>query len=453
MRNRGAAGRRRPPRRALAGVVALVASVGACARPTEAPRGGAGSVAQRGGSERAEARAEWAEARPTEAAERAEARAEQGEAAERAAEGEAEARAEAEVRAARRQAAAGRLALAEELLCSYQDASKYPFTSRPIAEHPDQVYPNRPVGERRVLRRADGTRDTSLRIHTTQSRVYMAAGESVVFTLAATDEDGGALPLRVERAEIRGLPVAGGAAPQARALVLADDGRRGDAVAGDGTLSGRWSPGAEVAGFAGTLRAEVVYTAAERAGVAWFDVFYSQEVPARWSGPIRAVVEGGDLAFYLPARVQAAGRYLVSARVDDAGGEPLALLTFNDLVAAGEQEIRLGLHGKLIRDLAPRFPLRLRDIDGFLLREDTDPDRALMPRLEGVAHTTRGHRLAEFSAEEWQSEERARYLAEFGRDVEAARAALAELEPGQVEVGFTPEQCRRFTANAGLPRS
>ena len=31
--------------------------------------------------------------------------------------------------------------------------------------------------------------------------------------------------------------------------------------------------------------------------------------------------------------------------------------------------------------------------------------------------------------------------------------ALAELEPGQVEVGFTPEQCRRFTAKVGLPRS
>lgn len=426
MQNRRGAGRFAPPCRALAWWV-IVGS--GCSPPTEAPASST-SVAAPGRSV-VDPPADGALA-----AEEARAKA-----------------ADAGAPEARRRAAERRLALAEELLCSYQDASKYPFTARPIAEHPDQVHPNRPIAERRIPRRPDGTRDTSLRIHTSQSRIFLAAGESVVFTIAATNLDGVPRSLRVARAEIRGLPAQPGAVGPQRRLVLTDDGQHGDAVAGDGTLSGTWSGTAEFAKFAGTLRAEVEYAVAEHAGIVWFDAFYSPEVPARWSGPIREAVEDGDLAFYLPVTVQAPGRYLVSARVDDVHGEPLALLTFNDPIGAGEQEIRLALHGKLLRDLAPRFPLRLRDIDAFLLREDTDPDRALIPRVEGEAHVTRRHRLTDFSAEEWQSDERARYLAEFGRDVEQARAELADLDPGRLPVAFTPDQCRRFNANVGVPQS
>lgn len=107
---------------------------------------------------------------------------------------------------ARRLAAANRLALAEELLCSYQDASRFPFTSRPIHEHPDQVRPNQPIVERRVMRGRDGARDARLRVRTSQSRVFMAAGESVVFGIAVTDADDHPLAVEVERAVARGLP-------------------------------------------------------------------------------------------------------------------------------------------------------------------------------------------------------------------------------------------------------
>lgn len=347
---------------------------------------------------------------------------------------------------ARRLAAANRLALAEELLCSYQDASKYPFTSRPIDEHPDQIHPNRPVVELRSMQARDGSRDTKIRVRTSQSRVFMAAGESVVFDIAATDADGRRLALEVERAVARGLPGERElAAPQ---VVLVMDG------AGVGQASGVLSPTAsEFAGFAGTIRTEIEYRVAGRAGVAWLDVFYSPEVPATWSGEIRETVEDGSLVFLMKANVAAPGRYLVSARVDDARGEPLALLIFNDVLGAGEQDVRLAMHGRLIHDLAPTFPLRLRDIDAFLLREDVDPDRALMPRIAGEAHVTRMHDLAEFSDEEWQSEERTRYLTEMSRDVEQARAELAELDPRRPGLAFTPDQCRGFNASVGAPQS
>ncbi len=350
----------------------------------------------------------------------------------------------------RRGEASRQLALAEELLCNYHETSKYPFTSRPIREHPDQVHPNRPISERRTMRSADGTRVRGVQLHTTQSRVFMAAGESVVFTVAATDDDGAPLALAVEHAAARGLSTS--AAPQTT-LTLSDDGQNGDAAAGDGTASTTWTPvGTAFAEYAGTIRVALSVRVAGQAG-AWLDVVYSPAVPATWSGPVREVVEDGALAFYLPARVESPGRYLVSARVDDARGEPLALLMFNEVLGPGDRDIRLALHGKLIHDLAPAFPLRLRDVDAFLLLEDVDPDRVLMPRISGEAHVTRIHRTDDFSPEEWQSEVKTRYLTEFSEDVEQLRDELAGLDPQRPRVSFSREQCRGFNASPDVPQA
>ncbi|MET0962861.1 MAG: hypothetical protein ABWY05_08585 [Noviherbaspirillum sp.] len=114
--------------------------------------------------------------------------------------------------------------------------------------------------------------------------------------------------------------------------------------------------------------------------------------------------------------------------MDDAGGKPLALLSFNELLPQGETSVRLSLRGLLLRDLAPAFPLTLRDIDGYLLT-DGDPDRALMPRIDGQALVSGRYRLDNFSDAEWESEQRSRYLPEFERDAERARAELGALDP------------------------
>jgi hypothetical protein len=120
---------------------------------------------------------------------------------------------------------------------------------------------------------------------------------------------------------------------------------------------------------------------------------------------------------------------VVSGRVDDARGTPFALASFNDLLPAGPAEIRLTVFGKLLRDQAPPMPLTLRDVDGFLLKENVDPDRALMPRLEGRVLTGQKRAAKAFSDAEWQSEERTRHLVEFARDVALARQAAAEFDP------------------------
>jgi hypothetical protein len=49
-----------------------------------------------------------------------------------------------------------------------------------------------------------------------------------------------------------------------------------------------------------------------------------------------------------------------------------------------------------------------------------------MPRLPGVAYVTKAYSPKIFSDEEWQSEQRSRYLAEFEEDVKRAKLALQQ---------------------------
>lgn len=332
----------------------------------------------------------------------------------------------------------------DHTLCTYREATKYPNTSRPISEHPDQVYPNRPVEEEYAMRKEGGGNDASVQIHTSQSRVYMVAGESVTFTIKAVSKEGKPMSIYVNRALASGIGAQGGRQTPQLPLSIADDGSNGDTVANDGVLSGQLSPAQSgFASFAGTIRTELKYTVEGRAGVVLFDVIYSPDTPATWVGAIRETMEGGSLNFYLKANVRTPGRYLVSGRVDDANGKPVALVTYNDLLAQGNGEIRLTVVGKLLRDQAPVFPLTLRDVDAFLLKEDADPDRALMPRLEGAAHVSKTYPLKNFSDAEWQSEERSRYLAEYSKDVDLAKAALVALNPEQARMPFPQSDCSK----------
>lgn len=349
---------------------------------------------------------------------------------------------------ARRQALTRQLELVDHTLCAYRAATKYPNTSRPISEHPDQVYPNRPVEEQHAMRKDGGGTDAAVQIQTSQSRVFMVAGETVLFTIKALNKEGKILPMYVTRALASGITFQGSRQTPQLALAVTDEGQNGDAIAGDGVFSGALAPAQSgFASFAGTIRTELKYTVDGRAGVVLFDVIYSPETPAIWTGSIRETLEAGSLHFYLKTNVRIPGRYVVSGRVDDARGKPVALVSYNDMLAQGSGEIRLTLVGKLLRDQEPVFPLSLRDVDAYLLKEDTDPDRALMPRLEGVAHVTRNYPLKNFSDAEWQSEERSRYLAEYSKDVDLAKAALVAFDPEQARMPFPQSECSKKKAD------
>jgi len=320
--------------------------------------------------------------------------------------------------------------LAERTLCSYEQASQYPPGSRPMAQNTDQSHPNAPVLETNPMRLDGGGTEAQVLLQTSQSRVHMASGESVAFSLRAVDPNGATLPLVITRALASGISYGATRANAQVALAFTDDGAGADPVAGDGAFAGVLTPAQTgLASFDGTIRTLVNYSVNGKAGRVAFDVIYSPVVPAVWTGAVREARENGSLNFYLKAEVRMAGRYIVSGRIDDAQGKPFALLTFNDVLPSGPAEIRLSAFGKLLRDGAPALPLTLRDVDGYLLRENADPDRALMPRLEGPVATSRRYPASGFSNAPYDGEERTRYLTEFGKDVKLAREALLRADP------------------------
>jgi hypothetical protein len=321
---------------------------------------------------------------------------------------------------------------AERSFCNYREDSKYPSGSRPVAQNPDQVYPNRPVAELAPMRNEGGAAVGDILLQTSQSRVYMASGESVAFSLRAVDKQGNAVPLAVTRAIAQGITFGNKRSAAQVPLVFVDDGSGADRVANDGTFVAVLNPAQTgLATFNGPISTEVRYNVNGHDGMVQFEVVYSPELPAAWTGQVREAQEDGSLVFYLKADVREPGRYVVNGRVDDARGAPFALATFNDVLGPGINEVRLTVFGKLMRDGAPALPLILRDVDGYLLKENADPDRALMPRLEGSVHASKVYPLESFSDAEWQSEERTRYLNEYGKDLGMARADLASFDPTQ----------------------
>lgn len=322
--------------------------------------------------------------------------------------------------------------LTDHTYCSYLEGSRYPMESRPAAQNPDQLHPNQPVTEMHSMRLEGGGNQSNVFLQTSQSRVYLAAGEAAAFSLRAVDAQGATVPIVITRALAQGMTYGGSRPTPQVALSFADDGGGADPVAGDHAYAAVLAPSQTgLAGFHGTIRTEVRYNAGGRNGFALFDVIYTPVLPASWTGQVREAVENGSLSFYLGLEVRQPGRYIVTGRVDDARGQPFALATFNEVLAVGTREVKLTVFGKLMTDERPALPLRLRDVDGYLLRENVDPDRLLVPRLEGQVFASRTRNMNGVSDAEWQSEERARYLLEYAKDRDAARERLAAFDPSQ----------------------
>jgi hypothetical protein len=325
----------------------------------------------------------------------------------------------------------GRLERARATLDGYRASAQYPHESRPIEEHPDQVRPFDPIAEERALRMPGGTAPQGVKLLTTQERVFASGTESSRVTVALQDLQGHPLPLRVARAVLREVTPPGATARTAEFTPDANDaGRAGDARAGDGVITILMHPAAQGFGeFAGTVRLELLLDHAGQPGFLYFDLVYSPETAAVWLPGVREVASPAGIDFFVKAQVRLPGRYVVSARIDDAAGEPVALAQFNAEVKAGEQEFRLLAFGKLLRDQAPAMPLKVRDIEAFLLKPDAFPDRVMLPRRAGVQHTSRVHAIASFSAAEWEGEEKTRYLTELTKDVDEAERQVQRLGP------------------------
>lgn len=348
-------------------------------------------------------------------------------------------------RAERRRQLVDNVQLTDHTYCSYREGSKYPMESRPANQNPDQMQPNQPVAEMNPMRLEGGGGNADVFLQTTQSRVYLAAGESAAFSLRAVTPQGQTVPLVVTRAVAQGMTYGTGRPTPQVALSFQDDGGGADPVAGDNAWAAVLSPGQTgLAGFHGTVRTEVRYTAGGRSGFVLFDVIYTPVLPATWTGQVREGLDDGSLAFTLGLEVRQPGRYVIAGRIDDARGKPFALATFNEVLGAGTREVKLTVFGKLLMDEAPALPLTLRDVDGYLLRENVDPDRLLVPRWEGRVFASRTQSLRGVSNAEWESEERSRYLTEYAKDRQAARERLSAFDPSEP---LPPRDCAPASAS------
>ncbi|WP_235217187.1 hypothetical protein [Archangium violaceum] len=329
-------------------------------------------------------------------------------------------------REAQRQLWEKRLERARFTLDSYRKSTRYPHESRPIEEHPDLVYPQSPE-RKQPLDKDKG--DIALKLK--QEKVYVVGDEVVRFFVGCENASSGQpLPCEVHSAVAREAPhMAGAGQATPVPLDFNDTGRNGDDVAGDGMWTGSFQPSRQgFAMFEGTLRVEFRVRANGSAeGGAFFDIVFTPAAPATFTGRVREVIEKGSLQLYVGLQVRKPGRYVMAGRVDDEAGIPLAYLEFNEELEAGAREVRFELFGLLLHDKKPDFPLRLRDVEGFLLREQGDPDRELVKGLYGSVHTTQPYALERFSEAEWDSEQRRRYLEEYARDVAEAEGVLGGL--------------------------
>lgn len=314
---------------------------------------------------------------------------------------------------------------AAQTYTSYRDSTRYPPGSRPLRDHPDQGKPFAAIGDERVLLTGTGKVAKGIKLRTSQERFYLNDGESVDFKLEALDENGAHLPVVIKRSSAFNMAETKDSKILLQAPIsFTDDGTGPDLRARDGVYSARLTPATQgFAEYAGTIRVAAEIDVRGEAGELSFDVVYTGGVPAVWLSS-REALESGSLNFYLKAKVALPGRYVVSGRVFDANDSPVGLLQYNEEVPAGIREFKLQLFGALVMDSNPVFPLRLVDVEGFLLKPDVFPDRAMMARKSGTVLTTGSYKRDQFSSAEWTSEERTRYLNEFRSDLIRAEAAL-----------------------------
>lgn len=304
-----------------------------------------------------------------------------------------------------------RLARARHTLEGYKLGARYPPSSRPLSEMPDLQKPHSVQPSTQPLATRDGQTTPKARVTQNQDRLYLVGDESARLQISCQTS---ANPARCEvlsasafssktqesPVTVGPVPVTFGTDDQGRALAVF-------APANEGFSS-----------FHGGIDIDADVRVGSEEGHAFFHLIYTPAAPARFTGKIREAMENGSLCLYLQMEVTKAGRYILVGRVDDAEGDGFAYLEFNDLIESGLREARMCIFGLLVIDQRARTPFVLRDVEGFLLFEDRNPDRELMSVQEGNVYTTKTYDESAFSSAEWQSEEKTRHLEEFGKDVE-----------------------------------
>jgi hypothetical protein len=319
-----------------------------------------------------------------------------------------------------------RLANAQQVLTNYRTWARYPPQSRPLSENADVQTTYTGSSRKQLFVRKDGVKRGDVIVRVSQSTAFVTGDETISFEVTCEGE-GRTLPCAITRAEAARQP--NGPSDPASAEVpvrFADDGQPPDAKAADATFAALLKPSSTaLAGKDGRIGVAVTLRYQSDEGQVFFQFDYTAAEPARFTGKVTEALENGSLALDLEMEVTKPGRYVLAARVDDANGNGFAYLDHNAELAAGTTKARFLVFGKLVKDQKAVAPFKLRDLSGFLLKENTSPDREVLEPIPGPFYTTKAYKDADFADAEWQSDEKQRHLTEFTKDVNEAQAALA----------------------------
>jgi hypothetical protein len=252
------------------------------------------------------------------------------------------------------------------------------------------------------------------RFDAAQARVF--AGEPYLSWMEAWTLDGGAkrrLPIAIERAVV--VVTGGPAQGEAFALDYRDDGRDGDAAAGDLRYTNRFVPSArpELA-RAQQARIEAYVDIGGRRRRFLRDFVWAPR-PVLEVVAVSDAMRDGSLAVTLACDVREDGVYTVYANLFAAdGATPVATSRRNLPLTAGRRTVDLVFFGKVLADQQIDGPYLVRDIHG--LRRQQAEELNVWWRYAGV-HRTAAYAADDFSPEEWNDPERRERLASFERAI------------------------------------
>lgn len=312
-----------------------------------------------------------------------------------------------------------RIEHAQVTLDTYLAWARYPPESRPLSEHPDRQTTDYSQANKQFFVRKNGVKRTDVYVKKTQSHAFVVGDEKIRLEVSCENQ-GQVLPCTIGGAEasVVGAP---GATPVS--VRFTDDGLDGDEKAGDSVFTATLQPGTtSLAGKDARIGVAVWLNYQTDQGQVFFQFDYTAAEPARFTGKVTEAIENGSLALYLEFDVRNAGRYALAARADDAGGTGFGYLEHIGPLTTGLVKVRFVVFGKLIKDQKVSAPFKVRDLNGFLLKEDVNPDREVIKDTKGVFHTTKAYADGDFSDAEWQSDDKKRHVDEYTKDLEAAKA-------------------------------
>jgi hypothetical protein len=298
-----------------------------------------------------------------------------------------------------------------EVLAQYRHDAVYPPGSRPLDE-----------GARYKLHWNDAIVSelpftSALSYHYAADRHHVTHGEALTSWIEVWQrgDETKRVPLTVRSAWV--MTTSGALAGRTLELVYHDDGRDGDAVAGDLRYTNRFVPAEheelqvsrEV-----QLYADVVAAGVERPMI--HDFTYAPRAVLEVLGVHDAVVDG-SLVVTVDSDVLEDGLYTFEANATAAPtDEPIAYVDQSFPLHAGRQQVRLVFFGRVFRDRGLSGPYTIRDLRGF--RRFVDGAEANIWWSYAGVHTTAAYDVAQLSDAEWDAPEKREKV----RRLEAAAA-------------------------------